>query len=190
MTATPPVSHRLGRWLAQVATPAWDRADVAVVLGGHPRVRVPAAVDLLEAGRVGRIVVVGGQLVDGRPAEVRRGEREALARGVAPSQLESLETEALGTVEEAVVVRRAALESGWQRVVVVTSPYHCRRTGQVFGHAFADVAPEVRVVATPYDDWSEDGWHTDRRQRSLVGRELVKLVLWRTGLRRLVRPGR
>jgi uncharacterized SAM-binding protein YcdF (DUF218 family) len=73
---------------------------------------------------------------------------------------------------------------------VVTSPYHCRRTQQIFQSVFASEAVEVWVTPTPYDTWDEATWHTDPRLRRLVGRELVKLVLWRTGLRRLVRPGR
>jgi hypothetical protein len=55
---------------------------------------------------------------------------------------------------------------------------------------FASEAVEVWVTPTPYDTWDEATWHTDPRLRRLVGRELVKLILWRTGLRRLVRPGR
>jgi len=152
-------------------------------------VRVPAAVDLLEARKVSTIAVVGGQLVDGRPAEVRRGEHWARALGVPDDRLVRLDTEALGTVEEARVVHAAALEHGWTRVVVVTSPYHCRRAMFVFDDIVRDPRIAITVVSTPYDDWSETGWHADPRQRRLVLRELVKLALWKTGLRRLVRPG-
>jgi uncharacterized SAM-binding protein YcdF (DUF218 family) len=145
--------------------------------------------DFLEAGRVPRIALVGGQLVDGRPAEVRRGEHWARALGVPEERLVRLEAEALGTVEEARVVLNAARKHGWTRVVVVTSPYHCRRAMRVFQDIFREPGITTAVVATPYDDWSETGWSADPRQRRLVLRELVKLVLWRTGLRRLVRPG-
>ena len=185
---TPPLT-RLAAWLADVPPLVWQRSDVAVVLGGHPRVRVPAAVDLLRAGRVSSIALVGGQLVDGRPAEVRRGEEWARTLGVPEAQLVRLEDEALGTVEEARVVRAAAQVHGWQRVVVVTSPYHCLRSARVFTRAFGATAAHVAVLATPYDDWSPERWHTDPRQRRLVTRELVKMAMWRTGLRRLVRPG-
>ncbi len=185
----PPLT-RLGRWLSVAAELPEEGADVGVVLGGHPRVRVPAAVDLLRAGDVNRIVLVGGQLVEGRPAEVRRGEEWAATLGVPDHLLTRLESEALGTVEEAHVVRAAAAEHGWERIVVVTSPYHCRRTQHIFDRVFEAVPLELWVVPTPYDTWTDDTWHRDARLRRLVGRELVKMAMWRTGLRRLVRPGR
>lgn len=187
---TSPPLHRLGQWLSEVPPLPDEEADVAVVLGGHPRVRVPAAVDLLNSGQVGRIVFVGGQLVDGRPAEVRRGEARADLLSVPHDRRLSLEHEALGTVEEAYVVRAAAKRHHWRRIVVVTSPYHCRRALRVFESVLSGDGLEVWVHPTPYDTWTLHAWHHDPRLRRLVGRELVKMGLWRTGLRRLVRPGR
>jgi len=187
--SSPPLT-RLGQWLEAVPGVVREHYDVAVVLGGHPRVRVPGAVDLWKAGTVRQVCVVGGQLVNGRPAEVRRGERWAHALGVPDDQLVRLETEALGTVEEAHVVRAAAVRRGWNHILVVTSPYHCRRSWLIFQQVFATTTARVDVAPTTHDDWSTGGWHTDPRLRWLVGRELAKFVMWRTGLRRLVRPGR
>ncbi len=180
----------VARWVSEARPLPAEHADVGVVLGGHPRVRVPAAVDLLNSGTIPRIALVGGRLVDGRPAEVRRSEEWAAACGVPKDQLVCLEAEALGTVEEAHVVLRAASRQDWRRVVVITSPYHCRRTAQIFRSVFAAQGVEAWVFPSPYDTWDETTWHTDARLRRLVGRELVKMLLWRTGLRKLVRPER
>ncbi|HCH61698.1 MAG: hypothetical protein CL927_17060 [Deltaproteobacteria bacterium] len=181
---------RLGRWLSEVPSLPDEHADVAVVLGGHPRVRVPAAVDLLNSGVAPQIVLVGGQLVRGRPAEVWRGEEWADRLGVPTTKRMSLEREALGTVEEAHTVQAAAAQHGWKRVVVVTSPYHCRRALQVFESVLDQADQQVWVHPTPYDTWTPAAWPHDPRLRRLVGRELLKMAVWRTGLRRLVRPGR
>jgi uncharacterized SAM-binding protein YcdF (DUF218 family) len=151
-------------------------------------VRVPAAVDLLLQGTVPRLVLVGGALQEGRPVEVRRSEQWARALGVEAAHLCTLESEAPGTVEEARVVREAAQAHGWTRLVVVTSPYHCLRAARVFEAQLRGSGVHAVVTPTPYDDWSVDHWHTNPRQRRLVVRELVKMALWKTGLRRLVRP--
>jgi len=180
---------RLGHGLAHDPGLPWQVADVGVVLGGHPRVRVPAALDLWRDGTVRQIALVGGQLVDGRPHEVIRGE-EVLARlGVDLADVLRLETEALGTLDEARVVVAAAQTHGWKRVVVVTSPYHRWRAALQFASVFENSPVDVHVIATPYDDWSPERWWSDARQRRLVLAELAKYAAWRTGLRRLTRPG-
>jgi len=180
---------RLGHGLAHDPGLPWQVADVGVVLGGHPRVRVPAALDLWRSGVVPQIALVGGQLVDGRPHEVVRGEQTLGRLGVPLDDVVCLETEALGTLDEARVVLQAAREHGWRKVVVVTSPYHRWRSTLQFSAVFARASVEVHVVVTPYDDWSADGWWADVRQRRLVMQELAKYAAWRTGLRRLTRPG-
>ena len=179
----------LGHRLAKDPGMPWHVADVAVVLGGHPRVRVPGALDLLEGGTVQQIALVGGQLVAGRPHEVLRGEQTLTSLGIPLDSVVCLEAEALGTLDEAQVVLRAAQQRGWRRVVVVTSPYHRWRAALQFESVFDGSAVELHVVATKHDDWSADRWWADTRQRRLVLAELVKFVAWRTGLRRLTRPG-
>ena len=180
---------RLGHRLAHDPGLPWQVADIAVVLGGHPRVRVPGALDLLAGGHVGQIALVGGQLVSGRPHEVLRGEQTLRELGIPLTDVVRLETEALGTLDEAHVVLQAALNSGWHRVVVVTSPYHRWRAALQFASVFDGSGVEVHVVATTHDDWSPDRWWADTRQRKLVLAELGKYAAWRTGLRRLTRPG-
>lgn len=178
---------QLGRGLCAGPSLPWARceADAIVVLGGHPRVRIPAAVALWQDGVAEKIVVVGGHLWDGRPGEVWRGEAALREHGVPDSAVASIEEAAPGTVEEArVVVARARLE-GWQRLVVVTSPYHRWRSRRVFAQQAVPVGIDVHIEATPFDDWDPDAWWTDPRQRRLVTAELAKFATWKSG----VRPG-
>ena len=61
------------RWLqAGCGIPHDGAHDTIVVLGGHPSVRCPAAVELWQAGRAPCITIVGGRLTDGVPTEVRK----------------------------------------------------------------------------------------------------------------------
>jgi uncharacterized SAM-binding protein YcdF (DUF218 family) len=96
------------------------------------------------------------------PAEIRRSAVEA---GVPPEAIRFVvgvdSTEAEARLAAGLVER-----CGWDRVAVVTSPYHTRRAGWTFRRAIGDDA-EVTVVASE-DRFDEGGWW-----RSAAGRELV-----------------
>ncbi len=182
------IMSRLANKLASGPEDTNEVFDAVVVLGGHPRVRIPAAVDWMRAGRGGVLVLVGGQLDQEVPVEVTRGKEILQTLGADDLPVLALTTEALGTVEEARVVKAAALDQGWRRVMVVTSPYHRLRATHTFQSVMgADI--HIWVAATPYDDWAPDHWWKDGRQRRLVCMEVLKFGTWRTGVRRLIRPG-
>jgi uncharacterized SAM-binding protein YcdF (DUF218 family) len=150
------------------------------VLGGHASVRCATAHALWRAGRCERVVVVGGQLVRGVPGEVRKSRRALQELGIPASVLLSVDEPAPGTWEEAGVLGALVTERRWTRLAVVTSPYHCRRAGEMLRRRLpGDCA--LDMVACDDPDWPQ--WTRSPRLVRLVSRELGKLVLWRAGLR-------
>ncbi len=162
-------------------------APAVVVLGGHPRVRCPEAVALWRSGRAARVVTVGGALRDGLPGEVRKSRAVLRAAGLPAAALVEITAPAPGTWEEAGHIAALASAEGWERLLVVSSPYHCRRAGEMLRRRLGPGVALQMVAAT------EPGWDRlarDPRLLRLVGRELAKLALWRAGLReRIERRG-
>ena len=77
-----------------------------------------------------------------------------------------------GTFGEALAVRDFVVSHGLKRVLVVTSPYHTRRTVAVFRKAFTGV--EVQVGVQPASQYSEarpDFWWMSPYDRWYVAYE-------------------
>jgi uncharacterized SAM-binding protein YcdF (DUF218 family)/glycosyltransferase involved in cell wall biosynthesis len=110
--------------------------------GGGYQERVKAAVDMYHAGFAQRLVFVSGYVFAFREAEVMRD----LARSVGvPESDVVLETRAANTYEGVLRVRELLADEGWNRILLVSSPYHMRRAMLVWKKN----APGVDVVATP-----------------------------------------
>ena len=115
-------------------------ADAIVVLGSavwpneqpSPSLarRIGRGVELWETGLAPVLVPTGGV---GRfpPAEAKVMARVARSRGVPDGAL-VLEVEAHRTVESAERVKALAEAHGWQNVILVSEPYHLRRSSLLF----------------------------------------------------------
>ncbi|MBX3250451.1 MAG: YdcF family protein [Myxococcales bacterium] len=138
-----------------------ERADAIVVLGNRPPVdadgnlrpelrrRIETGVRLYHEGVAPRLVMTGGPAPSGHvEAEVMR--EHAIALGV-PEAAITIERASTDTIENAGFT--LAILCGddplcTPRVVVVTSPYHLRRAGELFACAGAD----VQLAPTPLPD--------------------------------------
>ncbi|GAW93497.1 YdcF family protein, partial [Calderihabitans maritimus] len=98
-----------------------EPAEVIVVLGGELE-RVDWAVTLYREGYAPYIILSGA---------ARRMGYRAVSRGV-PWEALILEDEARSTYENAVFCRRIILEQGFRSAIVVSSPYHMRRSKFTF----------------------------------------------------------
>lgn len=117
-----------------------QKADAIVVLGSavwpneqpSPSLsrRIGRGVELWQAGLAPVLVPTGGL---GRfpPAEADVMARVARANGVPDAAL-VLEREAASTAESAARVRALAEAHGWRQIIVVSEPYHLRRSTLLF----------------------------------------------------------
>jgi uncharacterized SAM-binding protein YcdF (DUF218 family)/glycosyltransferase involved in cell wall biosynthesis len=128
------------------------QADAVVVLaggvgesgqaGGGYQERVKKAVDLYDAGYAPELVFVSGYAFSFKEAEIMRDL--AVSLGV-PETAITLQTRAANTYDGIVNTRETLRQHGWDRVLLVSSPYHMRRALLVWRKQ----APDIEVVATP-----------------------------------------
>ena len=134
-------------------------ADAIVVLGSgvlpgerpSPSLarRIRRGIDLWHAGLAPVLVPTGGV---GRfpPSEAEVMARVARSSGVPDTAL-VLETAATSTFESAEKVGSLARVHGWQRVIVVSEPYHLRRASLLF-------RAEGLAVQTACAPWGDRTW--------------------------------
>lgn len=141
-------------WLAEplrISEPA-RRSDAIVVFaggvgesgraGGGVQERISKALDLYRESVAPRLIISSGFVFAQREAGQMRDI--AIANGV-PADAIILEERATDTYENVVFTRDILASHGWQRIALVSSPYHMRRALLTWRKA----APTVEVVATP-----------------------------------------
>jgi uncharacterized SAM-binding protein YcdF (DUF218 family)/glycosyltransferase involved in cell wall biosynthesis len=144
-------------WVADplhVARPP-ETADAIVVLaggvgesgkaGGGYQERVKHAVILYRAGYASTLIFSSGYEFAFSEAELMK--ELAIAHGV-PASAIVLETKGDNTYTAALRISQILAESGWRRVLLVSSPYHMRRALLTWRKS----APMVEVVPTPVAD--------------------------------------
>lgn len=150
-------------------------ADAIVVLGAqvHPggrpsaalRGRVRRAVALYHAGLAPRIVATGG-VGEAGVAEASVMQALAVAGGV-PEAAIVIEARATRTLESARAVGLIGRQAGWRSVIVVSDPFHLRRTALLFlAEGFA-----VQTAA------ADDRYYTARSRRFYRAREMAALFV-------------
>ena len=156
-------------------------ADAIVVLGSavwpgerpSPSLarRIERGVELWQAGAAPVLVPSGGV---GRfpPSEAEVMARVARGAGVPDSAL-VLESAATSTSESAEQVRALAAIHGWQRVIVVSEPYHLRRASLLF----RSEGLEVQTACAP---WGDQTWSNAYQTLREAGGLLVGLIGIRT----------
>ncbi len=157
-------------------------ADAIVVLGaqvhigGRPsaalRGRVQRGVALYQHGYAPRILMTGGVGESGIAEAV---VMQALAVGMGvPEAAVGLEPQATRTVESAENVGALARAAGWESVIVVSDPFHLRRSALLF-------ATEGLAVQTAGTD---DRYFSPQSRRYYRLREVAALIV-QMGLREI-----
>jgi uncharacterized SAM-binding protein YcdF (DUF218 family) len=167
-------------------------ADAIVVLAGSQVERWLEAVDLHRAGLAPTILMSPGYVdplgddLRGRGIRLPREidvHRDAMIQfGVPAAAIEIMPHGYDNTADEAAGVRGIALSRGWQRLIVVTSKYHTRRSLFAFNREFRGTGIEVQVKGSRYDRSQPDGWWKHRSDLRFVVSELQKLAAYRLGL--------
>jgi len=118
--------------------------DVVYVLGGTPdslRAKFRVAATLVREGKAARVLVlsqdgpIGTKVDQGRNLTANEWAAENLvALGIAPSSIEFVKVEEgfFGTWSEATAVARLVRERRYQRLLLVTAPFHSRRVWESF----------------------------------------------------------
>ena len=157
-----------------------ESAPAAVVLGaaqynGEPsdalRGRLDAAADLYGAGRVELIVVTGGGQAADITTEAKASYDYLRQSAGVPDEDLRLEVQGSSTYQSLAAASRFLRAEGIDKVLVVTDPYHSRRSQLI--------AEEVGLAASVY---STDGVNSlDRLVRETLGVAVGRII----GFRRL-----
>lgn len=164
----------MARWLA-VEDKVLEPVDVIIVLSGEQGERVETAVKLYKQGLAPRLLLTGGPVEWNVPAaEIMAWQAESL--GVPPQDI-VLEGRASSTYENAVYTLEILKEQGWRSAIVVTSPYHLRRTRFIFEKVFAGSNIRLSFYGAENLWLVPEKWWRQDRGIEVVGIEYFKL-LW------------
>jgi uncharacterized SAM-binding protein YcdF (DUF218 family) len=165
---------------ALVVTRPVEAPDAIAMLASHEWERLPATAAL--ARRHPEAVVL---LIEPQPPTIhnchRCAERVAWLEeeGVDTARVRVLQTALSNTYGEAVAVRQHAHEEPFQRLLVVTSPYHTRRALATFAAVFAGSGIDVGVVPAAPARGRPERWWLDPYDRWYVRYEWAAILAYR-----------
>ena len=164
-------------------------ADVILVLAGSSAYveRTHKAALIYKQGVAQRIVLTddGGQAgwsqkEERNPSYVELAKRELVARGVPDDAIKILEPKVSGTLDEAKLVYKFALDNDWKSLLIVTSPYHSRRALRTFEGIFATNGLEANVGIVIAEQIRQDffWWLASNGWRDVAGEYVKSLVYY------------
>ena len=167
--------YGLGRFLVVSDSPA--ESDAVVVLSGGDIDRLDQAADLISDGYARYLILTDTDEISAS------GKRmtdflysEATKRGVSVPQIDITEDGVTSTREEAAAVRALMEERGWKSCIVVTDPFHSRRTSFLFDQAFRGSDFSVRVVPVSEHWYRPRSWFLSSEGWRVTLEEYIKLL--------------
>lgn len=174
----------VAEWLSVADRP--QKSDAIVVLAGN-YARPFQAADLYRGGYAGKIYVsVPARGEDFRlldeagiafPREEAVSREVLLKKGVPASAIEYFGKDSISTAAEAKAAQ-ALFAGRAPKLLVVTSPYHLRRTRMTFADALPGA--DIRVIATSYDPFPLAWWKDQNAARNVL-LELAKITFYKLG---------
>ena len=171
-------------WLSVADQP--QKADAILVLAGGFS-RPFQAADLYRQGYAPKVYVSVPLREDGHrvldeagiafPREEEIMRQVLLKKGVPASAIEYFGKDSISTAAEAQAAR-ALFAQGAPKLLIVTSPYHLRRTRMIFADALP--AADIRVIATSYDPFPQAWWKNQNAARNVL-LELPKIAFYQIG---------
>jgi uncharacterized SAM-binding protein YcdF (DUF218 family) len=137
-----------------------DTADAILVLGGsHTYLeRTRKAAELYKKGTAAKIYLTDdgeqagwSQIEQRNPWFVELARKSLIANGVAPENIEILQPQVSGTIDEARLLAETAKRANLKSILIVTSAYHTRRALTTFERAFAEnnLPTELGIASAP-----------------------------------------
>ena len=148
-----------------IVNQAPQKSDVIIILNGDSTGRrVAYGAELYHEGYAYKILLTGA-------GEVMM--QQALSQGISESDI-LLEAKSTTTFENAEYSLKIAQNQGYKSAIVVTSPYHTRRSSIIFTKFFKGI--DLTICPVPYDPAMAQSWWKDSNSREFVISEYLKLV--------------
>lgn len=161
-----------------------QKSNAIVVLSGGDEYRLPEAVHLYMDGLATRLILTntGSTLPEGGRylTEVRL---EAVALGIPQNDILTTERLVSSTRDEALAVRETLAKYDLQSIIVVTDPFHARRTRLIFAEEFEGSGLQVRVYPVQGHWYRSNSWMFSVRGWRITLTESIKLFSHILGIR-------
>lgn len=174
-------------WAAGAFLVVGDRVrpvDVIVLLSGGDEARLEEAVQLYKSGTSNRLLITEtGAIPDGGgPRASALLQRQAEAAGVPEGAVSTTMGRSVSTADEAAAVLAFCDRQGLRSVLVVTDPYHTRRTQVIFASTFSGSGVQA-LVRPVRDHWYQSStWMFSLRGWRATAMEYAKLAAALVGI--------
>ena len=178
---------KAGDWL--IVKDKLTQSDIILVLMGSPGDRILEARDIYKDSFAKKIVFIedndpgrkelkkeAGILL---PNDAFRNMELAIKLGIPESSIFILPGDANSTLEEAKILVQYIKENpSLDSIILITSSYHSRRAGIIFGNELDKCHNDIKLFVTPskYTDFKSEKWYSDRQSRKIVMLEYIKLI--------------
>ncbi|WP_165613546.1 YdcF family protein [Desulfotruncus arcticus] len=146
------------------------KVDVLVTLGGDLDRELYAA-ELYRQGLAPKIIM------SGCGSSAAKMAKKATKAGVRARDI-ILEEHAVSTYENAIYSKGIMLAQNFKSAIIVSSPYHMRRTKLVFERVFKNTGVKLLYSPTNNSDFNVDGQCSSERDKEIVRREYIKLIYY------------
>ncbi|MBW6431671.1 YdcF family protein [Patescibacteria group bacterium] len=151
------------------------KADAIVtVSGGDNNARIKKTVELYKEGWA-PYIIYSGAAAEGNVSNAAAMRNISVKSGI-PSSRIFIEEESVNTEENAKFTAKIIKEKEYKSIILVTSPYHQRRTMNQFKSELGDDLEIINQSAID-EDWRKRGWWEDEQGRFLTIGELGKIFV-------------
>lgn len=151
-----------------------EKVDVILVVsGGDNNARITKGVQLYEEGWA-PVLMYSGAAAEGDVSNAEAMRNISAKMGV-PKKDMIIEEESKTTVENADFSAKIIKDKGYKSIILVTSPYHQRRTYELFKKEL----PEAKIInqSALDENWRKKGWWQNNVARFLTVGELGKMFI-------------
>lgn len=146
---------------------------IVVVSGGDNNARIEKGVELYKEGWA-PILMYSGAAAEGDVSNAKAMQNISVKMGVPVSDI-IIEEDSKTTLENASFSAKIINEKGFRSIILVTSPYHQRRTFEQFKKELPDL--EIINQSAVDENWRKKGWWENNVARFLTAGELGKMVV-------------
>ena len=155
-----------------------------VVLSGGTESRMRETLRLYEEG-YGSIIILtetGGTLGDSEQLYSFDMRIQLMNNGVPSGNIIITDMQVSSTIDEARAVRETLTNQQFPSAIIVTDPYHTRRTRMVFREAFADSPIEIYIRPAGSSWYNSRTWFLSARGWQFTTLEYIKLIGYQLGI--------
>lgn len=168
----------LGFFLSPQSSPSQADA-IVVVSGGQTTTRAQKGIELYNQ-KLANYIIFSGAAKDDGPSNAAAMQAQAIASGV-PVESILTDIDSQNTYQNAVNTKRLLQDIKANKIILVTSPYHQRRTHDTFA-AVLGQDYQIENISSTDNRWSKSQWWKTDFGKNISLSELQKLLyIYTTG---------